>query len=322
MEDPHRYPATQERRLSLHLLREPTEKTRQVSFPALPERLRPGDALGEYRIEREISSGATATVYQVEELPRGRRVALKVLSPHLGLVPEAVTRFKAEAAFTERVEHPAVMRVHGSGKDKSRYFYAMTLESGETAERLVTEAAESSDEAFYYRVALQIARVAEGLQALHDQGIVHRDIKPENLLLGADGELVLCDFGSSLDARERSPVLEKSLWGTVRYLAPEQFRSEADPYNASMDIYALGLSLYECVTGAFPFPRCNEAEMARLKLTRLPPAPRSINQRVPLGLDAVIRQAIEPSPLLRYPTAAELAGDLERFGSHKRGHRR
>src|SRR5262245_3894806 len=188
MEDPHRYPATQERRLSLHLSREPAEKTRQVTFPALPERLRPGDLLGDYRIEREISSGATATVYHAEELPRGRRVALKVLSPHLGLLTEAVTRFKAEAAFAERVEHPAVIHVFGSGKDKGRFFYAMSLESGETAERLVTEGAASPDEAFYYRVALQLARVAEALQALHDQGIVHRDVKPENLLLGADGE--------------------------------------------------------------------------------------------------------------------------------------
>ncbi|MBI4602739.1 MAG: serine/threonine protein kinase [Planctomycetes bacterium] len=322
MQDPLRFPAAQGRRLALVAAKREAEKTRRASFPGLPERLRPGDVLGELRLEREVTTGGTATVYAAEDLLRGSKVALKVLSPHLALVPPAVARFKAEAALAERVESPWIVPVLGSGKDKDRYYFAMRLESGETAERLVEEAQDGRDEGSSRRVALQFAGVARALEALHEAGIVHRDVKPENLLLGSMGELLLSDFGSALDARDRSAVLEASLWGTVRYMSPEQFLPDADPYDATVDVYALGLSLYEAVTGLSPFPRVREEELARLKVTRVPPAPRHLNPRIPLGLDAVIRHAIEPCPRLRCPGAGALAEDLERFAEGKRGHRR
>jgi serine/threonine-protein kinase len=117
-------------------------------------------------------------------------------------------------------------------------------------------------------------------------------------------------------------MLEAALWGTSRYMSPEQFSPGADPYSPANDIYALGLSLYEVICGVSPFPRCSDEEMARQKLTRLPQAPRHFNPAAPLGLEAIIRRAIEPRPSLRYPTADTLAADLERFAEKKRGHRR
>jgi len=321
MNDPRRYPAAQGRKLTAVLAPSIDEKPRRAELPALPPRLRPGAVLGEFRIEREIASGGTATVFEAIEDDCGRRAALKVLSPYLALVPAAVARFKAEAAFAERLEHASIVPIYGCGKARGHYYYAMRLESGETAERIVSEA-HHADEAFFYRVARQFAGVAKALAALHASGIVHRDIQPENLLLGGDGSLLLSDFGSALDRNERSRDLESSLWGTVRYMAPEQLVRDADPYSLSSDIYALGIALYEAVTGASPFPRGEEGEVIRWKLTRLPPAPRCVNPQVPLGLDSIIRLAIDPNPTLRYTSMAELAEDLERFGERKRGHRR
>ncbi len=321
MENPKRYPATQERRIALLISKSARQKTREIAFPALPPRLKIGDVLGDFRIEREIATGATATVYEVWQHSRERKAALKVLSPHLAVIPQAAARFKSEAALAERVEHPSIIEVYGSGKTKDHYYYALRLESGETAESII-DAFDPGDEAFFHRISSQFAGVARALELLHGQGIIHRDVKPENLLLGRDGELILCDFGSALDSADRSQVLERSLWGTVKYLSPEQFGPYPDPYNPSIDIYALGLTLYEAATGVSPFPRCSDEELARLKLTRIPPAPRHVSLKIPLGLDAVIRQAIEPNPTLRYRSVADLAENLERFGEKKRGHRR
>jgi serine/threonine protein kinase len=152
-------------------------------------------------------------------------------------------------------------------------------------------------------------------------GVVHRDVKPENILVGRDGSLILCDFGSALDSSPSGDDRDE-LWGTVGYMPPEQLRPGADPRDASMDIYALGLCLYEAVTGSPAFPRLSGEALVKLKLTRLPPAPRCMDHRVPLGLEAIIRQAIDSEPRLRHSSAAELAEDLERFASGKRGHRR
>ncbi|HVR75662.1 MAG TPA: serine/threonine-protein kinase [Planctomycetota bacterium] len=299
-----------------------SERTREESFPGLPPRLKPADMLEDFRIEREVATGATATIYEATEISTDRRYALKVLSPHLALVPLAVMRFRAEAALAERVKHRAIIDIRGTGKDRDHYFYAMRLESGETAQSLSLEVDGRERDGFFHAVSRRFADVARALERLHAEGIVHRDVKPENLLVGKDGQLILCDFGSALDTRDRQPALENTLWGTVRYMSPEQLGPEADPYDSSIDTYALGLTLYEVATGVSPFPRCNEEDLVRLKLTRIPPAPRRINFKVPLGLDAIIRQAIEPCIALRHASAAALAEDLERFAERKRGHRR
>ena len=298
-----------------------SERVRKASLQAILPRLKVGDLLDDFRIEQEIAAGATATVYEAWQLSQGRQAAVKVLSPHLASVPEAATRFIAEAAFAERVEHGSIIKLYGSGKARDHYYYAMRLESGETAERIV-EQAPRSDENFFHCVARQFSDVARALEMLHAHGIVHRDVKPENLLIGHDGKLVVGDFGSALDSSERSPVLESCPWGTLRYMSPEQFGPDGDPYSPIIDTYALGLTLYEAVTGISPFPRATEEEIARLKVTQFVPAPRQINWRLPLGLDSIIRQAIEPNPRLRYTSMGDLAEDLERFGEKKRGHRR
>jgi len=319
--DPYRHRAASGRRLPLET-RAGGAKTRVESFPALPPRLKPGDELGEHRLEKEISRGATATVYAARADYYPEEAAIKVLSPHLAVLPTAVLRFRAESALAARLKHPSIIRVFGAGEAHEHHYYVMELLSGRTLDDLVTDAAGDRDDEFFRDTAVRFAGLARAIDVLHREGIVHRDVKPENILVAESGKLVLCDFGSAVDSRSRSKAVERSLWGTIRYMSPEQLRPGADPSDPTIDIHALGLTLYEAATGVSPFPRCLESELVRLKLTRLPAAPRRVNFKVPLGLDAVIRQAIEPNRSLRYRSAADLAEDLERFAARKRGSRR
>ena len=298
--------------------REDLADTRRENYDALPPRLRSGDMLDPYCIEGEVARGGTAAIYRAHSAADGRVVALKVLSPHLGLVFEAVARFKAEAKLAGRVRHPCVIPIYQTGKADGHYYFATELHSGETAEHLSAKTVSGGGD-FYHHIAGLFAGVARALDDLHGQGIVHRDVKPENLLVGEDGLLILCDFGSALDSRNRSPILERTLWGTPRYMSPEQFLSDADPYDPLNDVYALGLTLYEIVTEAPAFPKWSLKNLVHFKLTRRPPVPRHINSDIPLGLDAIIRQAIEPNPRMRYLSMHDLAEDLERFATLQRG---
>jgi serine/threonine-protein kinase len=278
--------------------------------------------VGSFRIEEEIAAGAVARIYAVSEPGSGFRLALKVLSAHFGLLPEARRRFEAEYELARRVAHPGIIPVYERGCDAGYWFYSMRLESSRTVAALKGRGESDSRDGFYLRLAALFAQAAASLEALHRNGIVHRDVKPDNLLLGRDGGLVLCDFGSALDARHRDPALADGLWGTVRYMSPEQFRPDADPYDPASDIYALGVTLYEVATGVSPFPRTTEHELVRWKLSRLPPAPRRVRPDLPLGLDALIRRAMEPNRSLRFQSAGELALELDRFALAKRGSRR
>jgi serine/threonine protein kinase len=297
-----------------------SEATRVEDFPALPPRLRAGDRLGPYRIGEEIARGATASVYAADlrdsaRAGTRRRAALKVLSAHLTLLPRGVERFRREHELARSVRHDAILPVDERGEAQGHAYFAMPRESGRTLADL--GGSDDRTPAFFERTALALSRIADALAALHRARVVHRDVKPENILLAEDGGLRLCDFGSAIDAKDLEDPGE--LWGTVAYLPPEQLRPGFDPADPSMDVYALGLCLYEAATGARAFPRLPADELARFKLGRLPPAPRSVEPAIPLGLEAIIRQAIEPDPRFRHPSAEALASDLERFGSGKRG---
>jgi serine/threonine protein kinase len=298
----------------------PREATRRRQFAPLAPRLERGDRLGAFRIEREISSGGAARVYAAADTTTKRRVALKVLSAHLGQDPEGERRFEAEYRLASRVAHAGIVRVVSWGRDRGHHFYAMELLGGETAASLPrAEDGSDGEGQDFARLAMLFAPVARALEALHARGIVHRDVKPDNLLIDGGGSLLLADFGSALDALERDPLLERCLSGTLRYMSPEQFCPGADPYDPLQDIYSLGLVLYEAATGIPAVPRLPEKEVARWKLSRLPALPRALNPRLPLGLEAIIRRAMEPEPRLRHPAAGELARDLERYATLRRG---
>ena len=290
--------------------------TRGEKVEALPPRLRCGDRLEDLRIDAEISQGATATVYRAHPTTRKGVVAIKVLSPHLALVPSAVTRFKAESVFARRLSHPGVIKVFEDGVHAGHHYYSMQLQDDKTALALRKLAEAGTRENFFGIVAGLFANVAQGVQALHETGILHRDIKPANLLLSKKGQLVLCDFGSALDQRHRDPVLERCLWGTVRYMSPDQLGIDANPYDPRLDVYGLGLSLYEVCTGECPVPSGQEEEIVRWKNTRRLPPARSLNHRIPLRLERVLERATASDPDFRYDSMSRFGKELERVALH------
>ncbi len=170
-------------------------ETRKETFDALPPRLSHGDWLGEFCVEEEIAGGSTAAIYKASTVGEPLGVAVKVLSPHLGVVPRAVARFRAESVLARGLDHPGIVRVFAAGTKLGHHYYAMRLESSRTAANLrYTENLGNSD-AYFRRIARMFARTARALETMHAGGLVHRDVKPENLLISRRGRLVLCDFG-------------------------------------------------------------------------------------------------------------------------------
>ncbi len=293
-------------------------ETRKEAVETQPPRLQIGDRLGDLRVEEEISSGANSAIYRASKLAGSGRIAIKVLSPHLRAVCKAVARFEAESLVARSLAHPGIVRVFSVGSSLGHHYYAMRLESSKTALDLRYTEDLGSAEGYFRRLARLFSRTARALEAVHREGFVHRDVKPQNLLLSRRGRLVLCDFGSALSSRRRDPLLEDCLWGTVRYMSPDQFQASADPYDSRMDVFGLGFTLYDVCTGGCPVPRGTDEEIVRWKLTRRLPPPREVNFRIPARLDLIIRRATEADPEHRYATMGELAAKLERFASSGR----
>jgi serine/threonine protein kinase len=292
--------------------------------PASPVRTEftPGEMIGDFEVVRELGRGGLRIVLEAEQRSRERRVVLKVLDPRWADRPQVGVRFKVEAALAARVVHPSLVPTFSAGSVLGHEYYVEAL-LAESLEQSMEGSTEAHGEGHFQEIALRFAEVARGLSALHRAGILHRGIKPSNLFL-SDQKILLGDFKLALNMttstggkKPEDSFREEGLTRTPLYMAPEEFVHEG--LDARSDVYSLGMVLYELSTGILPFPHCSVDSLARLKLTRRPIAPRRLNPQVPLGLEAVIRQAIEGNPLLRYSSAEELAHDLERFASRKRG---
>ncbi|MCB9674402.1 MAG: protein kinase [Alphaproteobacteria bacterium] len=309
-----------------------------------------GAAIGDFEILDELGRGGMGIVYRARQRTLGRIVALKVLPPALAANETAVKRFQQEVKALARADHPNVVRILSSGVSNDRHFFAMEFVDGSDlaavtraldgfrsqgglSDRSLAEAVEvsratdpqvtsrsvpSSGPRYFRRVAELFADVARGLHQLHEAGIVHRDVKPHNLVLSSDGtRLVLMDLGLALLA-DRSEALTKTttgVLGTLRYAAPEQLGPERASLDRRADVYGLGATLYQMVTGRPPHDADTEGALLRQILDTEPPAPRKVDPSVPADLDAILRVALERDRKRRYPTALAFAQDLERFAA-------
>ncbi|HZD05750.1 MAG TPA: serine/threonine-protein kinase, partial [Longimicrobiales bacterium] len=260
-----------------------------------------------YRVEGELGSGGTATVYRAEDVKHHRKVAIKVLRPEISAIL-GTERFLKEIQLTANLQHPHVLPLYDSGEADGVLFYVMPHVEGESLrERLDRQGRLEIGE------ALAIAReVAAALHYAHGRGVVHRDVKPENVML-QEGQAVVADFGIALAVAEaagpeRLTATGVSL-GTPGYMSPEQAAGEHE-LDRRTDVYALGALLYEMLAGQPPFRGDTARAVLARVLTETPRPIRELRPEVSADVEAAVARALARAPEDRFPTAQDFVRHL------------
>ncbi|WP_280346670.1 serine/threonine-protein kinase [Nocardia neocaledoniensis] len=265
--------------------------------------LPPGTVFAGYRIERVLGSGGMGTVYVAAHPRLPRRDALKVLAAEFGADPEFRARFVREAELAAQLDHPNIIGVYDRGIERDQLWIAMRFIDGPDAATLSREGALTPP-----RVAHLITGVARGLDHAHRAGMLHRDVKPANILVevipGQPDRVAVTDFGIAKAAAGTTLTQAGTILATVAYAAPEQLTGAAVDKRA--DVYALGCTLYELLTGAKPFPRASVDAVIAAHLTEPPPRPSAVAS-LPRAIDEVIARAMAKDPQRRYASCGELA---------------
>ncbi len=263
-----------------------------------------GTSFGPYRILEQIGEGGMGVVYRGYQESLNRYVAIKVLRGELARNQEFIARFGQEARAVARLSHPNILHVYDAGVVEGRQYMAMDYAEGGSVKDLLQRGPIQAE-----RAVSLAAQVADALDQAHQHGLVHRDVKPGNILLARDGRPLLTDFGiaRALDASTRLTRTGASI-GTPEYMSPEQ--GLAEPTDGRTDIYALGIVLYEMLTGHVPFH--TETPMATLyKQVHEPPPPlRRNDAELPSWLEKVVAKALSKRPADRFQTASEFAAAL------------
>ncbi|HEY5022095.1 MAG TPA: protein kinase, partial [Gemmatimonadaceae bacterium] len=265
-----------------------------------------GRTISHFDLREALGAGGMGVVYRAHDTRLGRVVALKFLFPHYNLDASAKARFLREAHAAAALDHPNLCTVHEVGtSDEGWLFLAMALYQGETLRARLTR-----DGPILVREAVEIARqIAEGLQAAHSAGIVHRDLKPGNVMLLPDGTVRILDFGLA-KARDQSLSETGVRFGTVSYMSPEQIRG--GNVDGRSDLWALGVVLYEMLTGRKPFSGDEEVAIAHAILHDEPELPSTHRGDISAALEGIVVRLLEKEPAKRYADAAELLRDLAR----------
>lgn len=266
----------------------------------------PPKQLGDFRLLREIGRGGMGVVFEAHQESLGRKVAIKILPRPLFSDQRRVARFQHEAQTAASLHHTHIVPVFGVGQHDGFHFYVMQRIDGSGLDKFLRGLRPGSWPIPHAPRAIWAAQVgaqaARALQYAHERGVLHRDIKPANLIIDATGKVWVTDFGlaTALSSTDSEVV------GTWRYMAPEQFEGRGEPRS---DIFGLGLTLYEIVTGTVGGERELVEEGA---VTNLVP-PRQIDRSIPRDLEAIILKATAAEPGRRYDSAADFAEDLQRF---------
>ncbi len=282
------------------------ERVRASSRSLSP--IRAGDLLGDYELLDEIARGGMGVVYRARHRSLRRNVALKTVLAGSLANEEALARFHREARAVAQLDHPGIVPVYDVGEhDGISYFTMKLLDGGSLAE--------VPDRYRDPRAAARLVEsVARAVQCAHVRGIVHRDLKPANILIDGDGAPYVTDFGLARFLESEHGLTQSgALLGTPTYMAPEQAAGGKAAVTAAVDVYALGVILYELVAGRPPFRGDSSIETLRAIQRDEPPRIRATSPGVPVDLDTICMKCLEKSPSRRYANAGELADDLERF---------
>ncbi len=269
-----------------------------------------GTIVGGYQILDIVGQGGMATVYRAHQLSMDRDVALKVLPRHLLRQANSLERFKQEANIIARLEHRAIVPVHDYGEhDGLPYIVMRYMDGGSVAELLL------HGPLLPQRALHIVEQIALALDYAHQKGVLHRDLKPSNILLDASGDAYITDFGIARILGENAPSLTTSgVVGTPSYMSPEQ--AQGHDLDGRSDIYALGVVLFEMLTGQRPFEGETPYSVAVKHVTEAPPSACKLNPNLPPSVECVLYKALEKDRERRYPTAAELAQALRQALEH------
>ncbi len=268
--------------------------------------IEPGDQLDHYRIEAVVMRTFMTTIYRGTDVRTGRAVAIKIPHFEMECDPAFFSRFQREAEIGRKLDHPSVAKVVSNG-DMSRVCIVMEWAEGKILRQILGEQGKLPAERAV-RIALGIC---EALEYIHGKGVVHRDLKPENIMLDADDHIKLIDFGIAASAGARRLTFSKfsSALGTPDYISPEQVRGKRG--DGRCDVYALGVILYEMLTGKMPFEGPNPFAVMNSRTLNHPIPPREANPEVSPEMQEIIYRALVRDPAKRYARAGEFATDLQ-----------
>ena len=260
-----------------------------------------------YRVDALIGEGGMALVYRGTDTTLDRRVAIKILRPALSEQHDVVARFRREAHAAAKLNHPNIVQIYDTGVDDGKYYIVMEYLPEMNLKEVIKRYAPLPLD----KVVEVAMACCEGLAHAHRQGIVHRDIKPHNVLFTDDGRAELSDFGIAAAAGEAGLTEDGKVLGSAHYISPEQAQgAAAGPLS---DIYSLGVTLYEAMTGRLPFDGETAADIAAQHLREAPPSPRSINPDIPPAAEFIIQKAMARDPQRRYRSADEMLADIRKL---------